>query len=164
MPTKLWSVRTALLSTFAAPVAAAGGRLFDGQRKAGAVPKLYLVVGADGDDLFGDPGDTVDVLAGTARQEWAREGPGDWRAEAGDVLCTIVAWSGGTDFAVLRTTAAALLTACELALRADPDLNVLLGSGAELGEIRLWERRTAKGSGVGVVFAVTYQSILERQA
>lgn len=162
MPTQMWAVQAGLLAAFTAPAAAAPARLFDGQRKTGTAPKLYLIVGSDTDDPFEDPGvDVVDVLAATAEQEWAREGSGRWRTERGAVFSTIVAWSGGTVFAPLRAAAASLLKACELVLRADPSLGgVLEGPGAELGEIRAWERRNAKGTAVGVVFSVTYQSTL----
>jgi hypothetical protein len=160
--TDLWAVRTAVLELLTDPAEAAGAKVFDGQRKVGATPKLFLVVGADSDDPFEAPDDVVDTLAGSARQERAREGPGDWRQETGDVLCTIVAWDGGTLFGPLRAKVQTVLDACEAALLATPELAAadLVGAGAELGEIRLWERRSKDGSAVGVVFTVTYQSIL----
>lgn len=161
MATMVWAVQDALLGALTGPAEDAGARVFDGQRKSGDTPKLFLVVGSDSDDPFTDPDDVVDALASTAQQSSSTLGAGDWRDERGGVLCSIVAWSGAADFSPLRTMAAAVLSASEAAVAADRSLGgLLVGPGAELGEIRVWERRTKQGTAVGVVFTVTYQATI----
>lgn len=161
MPSLLWSVRSALVTSFAAPAAAAGADLYDGPRRRGDTPKLFLVVGADSDDPFtAADADFEDTLTGTSRQEWSPEGPGTWREETGSVLCTAVAWSGDDDFAPLRAQVEALVDVLEATLLANRQLGGSVGAGVELGELRVWERRSTQGSAVGAVLEISYQSTL----
>lgn len=164
MPSALWSVRTALVDLFTLPLEALDIVVFDGQRpRSGDTPKRYAVIGA-GDDPFDAPlaaDEMLDTFTGTFRQEWAREGPGSWRREAGGINCSLVAWSGDDEFEPLRASVESMLDVCESALLDDRDLGGLLVAGtAEIGEIQMIERRTTSATAVGALFTVAYQSLL----
>lgn len=160
MPSLLWSVREALYELLAETLV--GTQVYDGPRTAGDVPKKFVVVGADSDDPFSAPGELEpdDTLTATATQEWSTMGPGAWRTEKGSVLCTAVAWSGDSKFGPLRAQVEELVDAIEAALLADRQLGGAIGTGVELAEVRVWERRTKKGAAVGAVLAVAYESEL----
>lgn len=160
MPTLLWSVRAALLDTLTNAATSVGADVFDGPRRSGDTPKLFLAVGADNDDPFATPEEVDDALAGAVVQEWSPEGPGTFRAERGSVFCSAVAWSGDADFAELRAQVETLTGAIEQALLDDRQLGGAVGAGVELAEIRVWERRNTEGTAVGAVLAITYQSLL----
>lgn len=156
----MWDVRTGLIDTFTPVAVAASAKLFDGPRRRGDTPKLFLVVGADSDDPFDAPVDVDDTLTGLVRQGWSAEGPGTWRDEAGSVLCTVVAWSGDDEFAPLRARVRSFVDDLEAALIADRQLGDTVGAGVELAEMRVWERRRADGIAVGAVLDIAYQSLL----
>ena len=163
METALWTVQSELVAMFQTPLEALGAVVFDGQRIRGHTPEIYAVVGAGDTDPFDQPladGEALDTFTGTARQGWASEGPGTWRQENGGVNCSLVAWSGDTDLAPLRTTVEGLVDACGTALRANRNAAGINGPGFELGELNVWERRSKLGAAVGVVFTVAYQALL----
>lgn len=160
MATLLWAAQAALVAMFTAPAAAAGATLYDGPRSRGTTPKLFVVVGADSDDPFVQADDVEDTLAAVARQQWSSEGPGTWRDESGSVLCTVVAWDGGTALAPLRAQVESLTDALEAALIVNRQAAGAIGAGLELAELRVWERRSTQGSAVGAVLDISYQSLL----
>src|SRR5688500_14304358 len=132
MPFRVWSVRSKLVSVAGEALGSleAGWVVFDGPRSTGSTPERFVVVGADGDEVFDDESSD----GGSASHEWSTMGPGSWADESGAVPCVVVAWHGGTDFDVLRADIESAVDAIEEAVLADPKLEGVL-SGAELAQV-----------------------------
>lgn len=155
--TELWAVRTGLVTVFTAAMPS-GVQVFDGPMTHTTPPKRFLLVGTDG----GDDGSGANDDGSSIRQELSDLGPGTWRAEDGEVVCSAWAWSGDTKFEPLRTAVAAITDACETVV-ADRTLGGILpppAFGAEFGTVRFREEQTPSGAVVRAVFTVTYGALL----
>lgn len=157
MATRLWDVQARLASIFttAAPTA----KVFSGPRsRSGSAPRTFVLVGSDG----GETGleSTVDGLSAT--QQFSSLGPGTWRHETGEVICSAWAWSGNTTIDSARAALQALLTACEGAVDADPTLGDLLADPdvAEFTGHGITESQTSRGPFARVVFTIRYGALI----
>lgn len=157
MPTLVWDVRSALVDLFTETLDV---KVFDGPQSRAAVPKSYVLVGTDGGDT-GQGEDGGDFA--TTSQELSPMGPGTWRDETGEIVCSLWVWGGSTTFAPLRASATAVLDSIELALRSDRTLGDLLAPGggyAELGSVRIREDQTENGARLRAVFTVSFRALL----
>lgn len=157
MSTKLWAVRTGLVTVFTAAMPT-DVQVFDGPMTYTTPPKRFLLVGTDG----GEDGGGATDDGSTIRQELSDLGPGIWRSEAGEIVCAAWAWSGDTKFVPLRTAIAEITDACETAL-ADRTLAGILphpSFGVEFGAVRFREEQTPNGAVARAVFTVSYSALL----
>ncbi len=80
------------------------------------------------------------------------------RVEMGQINCLVVAWSGGTDMAALRTSARDTAIAVDAALRADPTLGGVVGR-ADYGQGGVVKAEAnPDGIVVRLTFTVDYQA------
>lgn len=159
MTTRLWAVRTALVTVFGTavdPTAVHDGPL----ARADNAPKSFLLVGTDG----GGDGTGDDLADGAVVNQKPSLMANGWREEDGTIECAAWAWSGGTDFVPLRAALAEMVDACEAALLADPTLGGILapqGYRAEFtGPFRTREVQTAKGAVARSAFIVAYRALI----
>ena len=127
-----------------------GVRVFDGIEIDMSYPGDAIAVGHDG-NLDGD-----EVAASSIRQEYRPLGAIS-KFEFGTLSCFLWSASGDTSLTTRRARAFALLGDVEAVIRSDVSFAGLVQfSAMEQGEIRY--RQTVNGSGVGILFTITYQS------
>lgn len=158
MATLLFDVRDALLTQFTAALTGKDTTIFPGPRAAGANPKKYLLIGADG----GDTGAEATDDGMSAEQGPSDLGPGTWRDEAGTVVCAAWAWTGNSTAAASEAAARDVFDTCTDALAADRSLAGLLTAtgGARLSSVDVLEGRTKQGPYVRIVFGVSYGALI----
>lgn len=157
MPSRAWAIRGALTALFAGVLP--GVVVHDGPIARDAPPRRFLLVGTDG----GTDGTGDDLTDGTVVVQSPSPMAGGWMDEEGEIACSAWAWSGGTDFPPLRADVAALVDACETAIRADPSLGGLLAPAdrqAAVGQVRIRETQTPQGALVRAVFTVAYRALI----
>ena len=141
---------TALVNALKGASSLSGIRIFDGIEIDMSYPGDAIAVGHDG-NLDGD-----EVSASSIRQEYRPLGAIS-KFEHGSINCFLWSANGTTDIATRRTQAFTLLGDVESVIRADVSFGgVVQFSAMEQGEIRY--RQTVNGSGVGILFTITYQS------
>lgn len=154
MASAIRNVQAALVAKFTTAVPA-GASVHNGPRKRGNRPSQYLLVGVNGID--------EDAPGLRSAQERSPMN-GVWREEAGEVDCTVVAWSGDPDgFGTIRAAADGIVAACEAAVNADPQLGGVLqprNNFAELTALDIREAHTDKGPFVEAVFTISYSTVL----
>lgn len=155
MPTKLWAVRSALVSMFDA---ALSDPVYDGPSRQKTPPKRFVLVGSDGGETGMGDGDEDGAVI---EQSPSSMGNG-WRDERGEITCAAWAWSGDTDLAPLRTAITAMVDVAEAALAGDRSLGGLLvpPGMAEFSGLRIREAQTSKGAVVRALFTVSYGALL----
>jgi hypothetical protein len=155
MPSKLWAVRAALVTTFSAGIT--DTTVFDGPMTRTTPPSSFLLVGTDG----GDDSGGADEDGAVATQQLSSLG-NNWRDEVGEVICAAWVWSGDTAFPALRTTAKAIVDVAEALVLADRTLGgVVVPPGfAEFTAWRLREVQTSKGAFVRASFTVSYSALI----
>jgi hypothetical protein len=156
--TRLWDVRSALLTTFKG-VVPRDVEVIDGPLTASTPPKAFVLVGSDGgEDGYGARDDGASV-----RQRRSKLGPGGWRDEDGAVVCSVWAWDGNRRFDRLRVKVRELVDLCEAAVAADRSLDGLLTTppaGAELTELAFREDQFTKAAVVRATFTIAYTAVL----
>lgn len=142
-PAILW-----LLSTFRG---ATSWPVFDGPVPTSINHQQFVLVGSTGEE---EDGATID------RPE-SNLGPGGWREEVGDIVCSAWSYSGGTDIATRRANAMSTTAALIAAVEADPSMGGLLTAPrrAEVLDVRYQPRQTDTGAIVRIIFSVTYRSL-----
>jgi len=146
MPTFINSVITALQNASSL----SGIRIFDGIEIDMSYPGDAIAIGHDG-NLDGD-----EVSASSIRQEYRGLGAVG-KFEQGVLNCFLWSASGSTTISDRRTRAFQLLGDVESVVRADVSFGgIVQFSAMEMSEIKY--RQTLNGSGVGILFTLTYQS------
>jgi hypothetical protein len=119
-------------------------RVFDGPPVTGETPDAYVTVGyALGEDT-----------AGTFSHE--RAGNGFQVEETGEVRCELVAVTGATDLASVRTRAFALIDAFEETIRADQRLGVLTAGSTSSLVVDVLPAQTTAGAQQRLPFSLNY--------
>lgn len=123
----------------------------DGPVPAAANQSDLVLVGSAGED---EPG-------GIITRELSDLGPGGWRNEIGEVVCSVFSWRGGGDLPARRAAALDVARTLVDAVEADRTLGGLLrGPGVStVGEVIYEPRQTEQGPIVRVQFSVTYQHL-----
>lgn len=118
------------------------------------IPKLhkgrFVVVGGSGTDEDG----------ASVALEPSATGPGTWRDELGEVICSTWAHHGGIDIAARRDEALALAEACISAVHQDRTLGGALTVPTTTSALSYGATREASGSLAWVTFTVTYAALL----
>lgn len=154
MPSKVWAVRTGLLSTFGEAMPS-GVDVRDSPYIESQTPqRRFLIVGGTGGDTATE--DTESAMA--FRQEWAAVS-GNQRHEVGEVTCAAWAWSGSASFTQLRSDVQEILDVVETALRADKRIgDVLAPTGSsEITDVAIAELHRPSAFAVRAAFTVAYQ-------
>lgn len=146
---RLDDVIAALVARFTSAVSPT--LVFDGPNDQAASSPAFVLVGSTGED---EDGATLDA-------DWSPVGPGRWREEAGEVVCSAWAYSGGRDLPARRAIALGLATSCAESVHQDRSLGgILTGNGAQVSRFRYQPRQTTEGAVVRVVFTVSYRTLL----
>lgn len=143
------SVIAALVSAFDEAVTPT---VFDGPVPPAVNKGDFVLVGSTSED--GEDGASGDLILSDL-------GPGTWHDESGEVVCSAVSWSGGTDIAARRAAATQLATQCTTAVHADRTLGGLLTEPglAQVSTFAYLVRQSAEGVFCRVTFTVTYSHL-----
>lgn len=123
----------------------------DGPKPEAVNHREFVLVGSTGED---EDGGVIDRVSSDL-------GPGTWRDESGEVICSVWSWSGGNDLSQRRALALATTSTLIEAVEADPSLGGLLTAPqlAEVLDVRYQPRQTETGAIVRVVFTVSYRTL-----
>ena len=127
--------------------------VFDGPVPAAANQPDAVLVGSAGDD---------DVDGIVVERPASDLGPGTWREEIGEILCSAWSWDGGDNMTARRSAAVAAAEACIAAVESDRSLGGLLTPPrlAEVLEVRYLPLQSPSGAIVRVIFTVTYRTLV----
>ena len=121
--------------------------VFDGPPLTSVPPTEYVIVG--GTD---DPDDD----AGEVTQTWAGLGA-KAKDEAGQVTCAVLVGTGNDVVKAARDRALVIFGEIETALRASPDLAVLVSGWSHTSDVRITQRRHENGLYARLTFTVSYK-------
>lgn len=143
------TVITTLVSSFKAASSLNGTTIYDGLEMDRQYSGDWIAVGHDGAT------DADEVNAGSARQKYGPIGAKS-KIENGSVNCCLLAQSGATNMATLRTTAFNLLGDVETIIRNDPSLGSIV-QWADLDQFQASYIESPAGGGVQISFTITYE-------
>ena len=125
--------------------------VYDGPKPESVNRDRWVLVASDGE---ADAGASADLVPSDT-------GPGTWWDEAGEVVCSTWAKSGGTNIVTRRTEALADAEACIEAVHGDRTLGGLLTTpGATTSALSVTAAQTQGGALVRVTFTVAYQALV----
>lgn len=130
--------------------------VIDGPKVTADPGPLALWVGVD--DI--SPGATP--AAATSTQQWQQGLGRTMRVETLSVHCVAQAWSGNDDVRTLRVAAAAIVSAAEDLVRADPSLGGTLPGVKDAGVTQAdWRQGpTARGMAAQIIFTIDASAII----
>jgi hypothetical protein len=154
VPTAVGDVVPALVTL--ATTALAPTVVYHGPKPSSAAPTEYLCV------AFNPEGGNGVVTAQVASALGNR-----WVDESGDVICSLTAWSGGSDTDALLARVDDLLDLLDAALKANPTLGGVLVGGADdgsyarvLGAGAYESTGDTQGVAARLTFTIHYSSLL----